>query len=87
MNFILSKLEVHIREVDEPLENFILRGSDGTTKCMLIFVCGVHRNCFTSSDRLKIAAIFVIILSIYKIFHVILFVYLQLYLIQFAFLF
>ena len=58
MNFILSKLEVHIQEVDEPLENFILRGSDGTTKCMLIFVCGLHRNCFTSSDRLKIAAIF-----------------------------
>nr|XP_012150041.1 PREDICTED: dnaJ homolog subfamily C member 10-like isoform X1 [Megachile rotundata]XP_012150042.1 PREDICTED: dnaJ homolog subfamily C member 10-like isoform X1 [Megachile rotundata] len=57
-DFILNNLEVDIHEIDESLENFILRGNNGTTKHILIFVCGVHRNCFMSVDRLKIAAIF-----------------------------
>ncbi|XP_076638706.1 dnaJ homolog subfamily C member 10-like [Colletes latitarsis] len=57
MDFILNNLETDIREIDEPLENFISRGSEGSKKPILIFVCGGQRDCFTPTERLKVAAI------------------------------
>ncbi|XP_053986574.1 dnaJ homolog subfamily C member 10-like isoform X1 [Hylaeus volcanicus] len=58
MDFILDKLEINIQEIKEPLENFISRGSEGSSKPVLIFVCGGDRDCFTSTERFKVAAIF-----------------------------
>lgn len=68
MSFILSKLEIDIHEIEDSLEDFISRGTEGTKKPMLIFVCGAERHCFTSIERSKVAAIFVTTLSISQIF-------------------
>ncbi|XP_076166338.1 dnaJ homolog subfamily C member 10-like isoform X2 [Ptiloglossa arizonensis] len=58
MNFILNKLEINIREIEEPLDNFISRGSEESNKPILIFVCRGQDDCFTSIERFKVAAIF-----------------------------
>lgn len=68
MKFILNKLEIDVRDIVEPLDNFISRGSERADKPMLIFICGEQRDCFTSTERLKIAAIFVSILFYFSTF-------------------
>ncbi|XP_015439704.1 PREDICTED: dnaJ homolog subfamily C member 10-like [Dufourea novaeangliae] len=58
MNFIVNHFEVDIREIEEPLKDFISRGSRESDRPMLIFICGAQRDCFASTERLKIAATF-----------------------------
>lgn len=59
MQFALDMLNIHIPEISKSQWKFLLRGMEITERPILIFTCGNQQNCFTSEEKLKVAAIFV----------------------------
>lgn len=59
MRFALDGLNIHISEISEMQWEIFLYGKIVTQKPVLIFICGDQQNCFTSDERLIVAATFV----------------------------
>jgi len=65
MRFALDRLNIHLFEIIESQWKQFLHGKNIIHRPMLIFICGDQQNCFTSDERLIVAAIFVNI-TLYK---------------------
>lgn len=59
MRFALDGLNIRIPEISEMQWELFLRGNIVTQRPMLIFICGDQQNCFTSDEKLIVAATFV----------------------------
>lgn len=67
MRFALDKLDIHISEINVSQWELFLHNKIVTQRPTLIFICRDQQNCFTSDERLIVAAKFVnITLFIYK---------------------
>ena len=62
MRFVLDEIDADIREISRSVWKSLLKGKDSTEKPTLVFICGENRYCFTTDERLRIAATFVSIL-------------------------
>ncbi|XP_051160917.1 dnaJ homolog subfamily C member 10-like [Leptopilina boulardi] len=58
LQFVLDRLDVKIEKITKKIWNHLLKGLELSDKPTLVFVCNNHRHCFTSDERLKVAAIF-----------------------------
>ncbi|XP_024893303.1 dnaJ homolog subfamily C member 10-like isoform X1 [Temnothorax curvispinosus] len=56
--FALDGLNSHVPEISESQWELFLRGKNIVQRPMLIFICGDQQNCFTSDERLIVAATF-----------------------------
>ncbi|XP_011169355.1 dnaJ homolog subfamily C member 10 [Solenopsis invicta] len=56
--FALDGLNIHVPEINEYQWELLLRGKSIVQRPMLIFTCGDQQNCFTSDERLIVAAMF-----------------------------
>ncbi|XP_012530640.1 dnaJ homolog subfamily C member 10 [Monomorium pharaonis] len=57
--FALDKLNIHVPEISKSQwDDLFLRSKNVIQRPELIFICGEHQNCFTSDERLIVAAIF-----------------------------
>lgn len=54
--FVLDRLSIHVPEISESQWELFLRGKNIVQRPMLIFICGDRQNCFTSDERLIVAA-------------------------------
>lgn len=59
MQFALDKLNIHVPEISKSQWKLFMRGMDITERPVLIFTCGGQQNCFTSEEKLIVAAVFV----------------------------
>ena len=57
MQFALDGLNIRIPEISESHWKLFLHGN--IQRPMLIFTCGNQQNCFTSDERILVAAVFV----------------------------
>lgn len=64
IRFALDGLNINIFEIKEVHWELFLRDEITTQRPVLIFICGDQQNCFTSDERLIVAATFVNILFI-----------------------
>jgi len=67
MRFALDRLNIRLFEITESQWKQFLHGKNIIHKPMLIFICGDQQNCFTSDERLTVAAVFVNITLYYYI--------------------
>ncbi|XP_029676566.1 dnaJ homolog subfamily C member 10-like [Formica exsecta] len=58
MRFALDRLNIRIPEISKSQWELFLHGNIVTQRAMLIFICGDQQNCFTSDERLIVAATF-----------------------------
>ncbi|KAL6256379.1 hypothetical protein P5V15_012493 [Pogonomyrmex californicus] len=58
IRFALNKLNIQVPEINESQWELFLRGKNIVQRPMLIFICGIQRNCFTSNERLIVGATF-----------------------------
>lgn len=63
MRFALDRLNIHVPEISKSEWKLFLRGMEITERPVLVFICGDQQNCFTSEEKLIIAAVFVNIAS------------------------
>lgn len=59
IRFALDRLNIHIFEITESQLEQFLHGENIIHRPMLIFICDDQQNCFTSDERLTVAAVFV----------------------------
>ncbi|XP_019700630.1 dnaJ homolog subfamily C member 10 isoform X3 [Harpegnathos saltator] len=59
VRFALDRLNIHLPEISKSHWELFLRGMEITERPVLIFTCGDQENCFTSEEKLIVAAIFV----------------------------
>ncbi|XP_014477755.1 PREDICTED: dnaJ homolog subfamily C member 10-like isoform X2 [Dinoponera quadriceps] len=57
VQFALDRQNIHLPEISKSQWKLILRGME-TERPMLVFICGGQQNCFTSEEKLTVAAIF-----------------------------
>jgi len=61
--FVLDRLNIHIHELNEFHFKEYLSGKIVKKMPVLIFICDDQQNCFTSDERIKVAATFVSVVS------------------------
>lgn len=59
IRFALDGLNINVFEIKEIHWELFLRNEIITPRPVLIFICGDQQNCFTSDERLIVAATFV----------------------------
>ena len=59
MQFVINRIDVEIQELSNAAWRAILKGKESSPKPTLVFVCGKSRYCFSSEERIRVAAIFV----------------------------
>ncbi|XP_046422638.1 dnaJ homolog subfamily C member 10-like isoform X1 [Neodiprion fabricii] len=57
ISYVLSRLDVRALPISTSLGKRIIQGLEATEGASLLFICGINRDCFTTEDHLKIAAI------------------------------
>lgn len=65
--FVLERLNIYVPEVSEFQWELFLRGKNIVQRPMLIFICDNQQNCFTSDERLIVAATFVSVVLFFEI--------------------